>query len=247
MRPAEPFPLPLSPLRLAEILGLGQRLALSLVRLDSLRTAMESGEFVPAERLTAAEQERYSGFRFRKRQLEWLGGRWAAKHAASMLRTETGPGDWGVESDPYGRPFYRPTRSGNPGLELSISHSDGLAAALAVVGSPCGLDLQKTTDAVLRVREKFCHETEEELLRRFGKTAQAAESLTMLWAAKEAVRKARGGHPLTGFLTMRLGRLERITERAWLFTLGFSDAREVEQTVVTWWQEDFATALTVIN
>jgi phosphopantetheinyl transferase len=145
-------------------------------------------------------------------------------------------------------PFLRPAHEGKPGPELSISHSQGLAAALAVADYPCGLDLQRVTDTVLRVREKFCHKSEAELLRCLGKSPESAlQSLTMLWTAKEALRKGLGGHPLTGFLAMRLISLDQIGEGAWLFTLALSGARARRHPVATWWLEDFSTALTVIN
>jgi len=240
--------MPLPSQLLAQKLGLGENLSLTLVRLADLRAALESGGFLPAERLTPAELEQYSGYRFQKRQLEWLGGRWAAKHAAATLRVETGPEDWEVGTGPDGRPFFRPTRWGKPELELSISHSHGLAAALVVAGYPCGLDLQRVTDTVLRVREKFCHESELELLSCLGKNPESAlQSLTMLWTAKEALRKGLGGHPLTGFLSMRLTTLDRFGEGAWLFTLALSGASKINHPVATWWHEDFAAALTVIN
>jgi phosphopantetheinyl transferase len=233
---------------LAETLGLGVRLALSLVRLADLQAALESGEFVPAERLAPAELDRWAGYRFPKRRLEWLGGRWAAKHAAASLWTETAPGDWQVESEPDGRPFFRQVRRHQPATELSISHSHGLAAALAVAGYPCGLDLQRAAETVLRVREKFCHQSEAELLDCSEKRPETAvESLTMLWAAKEALRKGLGGRHLTGFLTMRLQSLDRIADRAWLFTLAVSGGRESRHPVAVWWLADFAIALTVIT
>ena len=163
-----------------------------------------------------------------------------------MLHPETGPEDWQVESGPYGRPFYQPLRGCAAGTELSITHSHGLAAAVAVAGHPCGLDLQRVSAVILRIREKFCHDSEAELLVSGKKPERLAADLTMLWSAKEALRKALGGHPLTGFLAMRLEGLEKIAERAWLLTLvTVSGGNVVEHPVATWWLEDFATALTV--
>ncbi|HSH12960.1 MAG TPA: 4'-phosphopantetheinyl transferase superfamily protein, partial [Desulfurivibrionaceae bacterium] len=155
---------------------------------------------------------------------------------------------WRVESAPDGRPELH--RFGvspdGPKLELSISHSHGLAAALVMAARPCGLDLQKVTDTMLRVRERFCSEAEGELLRGVGMGPEAREEvrLTLLWTAKEALRKGRGGVPLTGFLAMRLVAIELLGEQGWCFRLRVAGAGEYP--VVLLLTGDFAWAVCAV-
>lgn len=244
---SEPFPLPLPPARLAEILGSSPPLALSLVRLAGLQSALAAGDPAPMRHLAPSELARYESYHFAKRRLEWLGGRLAAKQSAATLCPGSSPKSWVVGNRVDGQPFLQPV-AGYAAPTLSISHSHGLAAALAVSGQPCGFDLQQNTDTVVRVREKYCRETEAGLLHRGGLAAEpVTESLTMLWAAKEALRKGLGGHPLTGFLAMELARIQEVADRAWLFTLKIKTARDAEHPVLVWWLGDFAAALTVIN
>jgi phosphopantetheinyl transferase len=248
MNLVEPFPLPLSAARLASRLGCGKRLALCLVRLPELRAALATGGWAAAQSLSPAELARYDGYTFEKRRLEWLGGRLAAKQAAATLRKGSRPGDWPVENDADGRPFYHPPRESDQVPALSISHSHTLAAALAVAGHPCGFDLQKVSDTVVRVREKFSRLSELELLHAAGiGPDREAALLTLLWAAKEALRKGLGGQPLPGFMAMRLARIEPVADRAWLFALRVEADRAAEHLVAIWWLDDFAAALTVIT
>lgn len=224
---------PLTP-PLEVCLGLTREPLLRMVELAALQAEVGGGRLAPAGFLSPAEQATFSGFTFPKRRWEWLGGRLAAKAAAlawaGQTLTVAALAEWQVTGAPDGRPGLQRVglSPAAPALELSISHSHGVAAALVVAERPCGLDLQKVTDTVLRVRERFCTEAEAALLRRAGVGPDEREEvrLTLLWAAKEAVRKGRGGVPLTGFLAMRLAGLERLAEQGWCFRLAVAGAGE---------------------
>lgn len=247
MNLALPFPLPLSPTQLADRLGCGDGLALSLVRLPDLRAALACDALTAAQQLTPAELVRYDGYRFEKRRLEWLGGRLAAKQAAAQLLPGSTPAEWQVDNQSDGRPFFHPVPGCRLIPSLSISHSQGLAGAM-VNTHPCGLDLQRVSDSVIRIRERFCLEAEVELLHSAGvKPTSEAALLTMLWAAKEALRKGLGGQPLPGFLALHLVRVDRIEGQARIFTMQAAGGLVSEHLVAAWWLEDFAVALTVLN
>lgn len=233
-------------------LGLTREPILRRVDLVALQAAVADGRLDATRFLTPVEQATFAGFTFSKRRLEWLGGRLAAKAAALAWAgqpvTAAALAEWQVSNAPDGRPGLQKvgvSPSGS-GLELSISHSHGVAAALVVAGYPCGLDLQKVTDTVVRVRERFCSEAEGALLQSGGVGHEAREevSMTLLWAAKEALRKGRGGVPLTGFLAMRLAELEKLGEQAWCFRLTISGTGE--HPVVVFLVDDFAAGVSVL-
>lgn len=120
----------------------------------------------------------------RKRQIEWLAGRLAAKHA---LQTLIGLPHWPREStvryDAAGRPSF--------GIAaLSISHSRGEAVAVSA-HAPVGVDTE-TFDAVQADSISMLVGADEvsSVRRGWGCDTQAAR--TLLWCLKEALFKAAG-------------------------------------------------------
>ncbi|MDX1776749.1 MAG: hypothetical protein R3297_09225, partial [Desulfobulbales bacterium] len=85
--------------------------------------------------LSGQEQDYFAGLASVKRQKEWLGGRYAAKYSAAGLLQEMGyTHTWytlAVVYDENGRPFLRKDNNGSDIPDISISHSGGLAAAMA--------------------------------------------------------------------------------------------------------------------
>jgi len=144
-----------------------------------------------------------------KRKREWLGGRFAAKYvAAGMLARNQNAVPWlklAVIADKNGRPFLAPDKKECDLPDISISHSGELAAAMAVSKGLCGIDIQKVTGRVFKVRDRFCTPSEAHLLSFYcERSAAQSSSLTMLWAAKEALRKVANQSPLPGFLELEL-------------------------------------------
>lgn len=172
------------------------------VRLPELeRSCLENGDEALARQwLTREERERFFSFGGRKRRLEWLGGRVAAK-TLLLNGTHAGlaPQQMAVTTLESGRPAAAGV------ADLSISHSGDFAVALAVTSGRCGVDLQKTTPTVTRVRERFARSGEAEAVGRMAALGPE-EALTLLWCAKEAVRKAAGDLP--GFLEIGIDALE---------------------------------------
>lgn len=228
MKNSKPFPCPawlgeefLSPpeLRSCRTLFRDQGAGLTLTVIDLARLQAEllpPGHSVSEVYLHRTEQVRLASFGFAKRQLEWLGGRLAAKHAAlSLLAREAGPlpgyRELAVEPDAAGRPYLADQGGTNASLPaISISHSHGYAGALAVWGPSCGLDLQLVTPRVLTVQERFASREEVAILHTspYLETLGEAARLTLLWSAKEALRKSRACEPLLGFTELTLSRLE---------------------------------------
>ncbi len=183
----------------AAALGLREPLPIALLSLPAL-----AGPIPPPlpTLLSATEQDRYQSFRHPKRQQEWLGGRITAKAAvATLLTTGTRPAPAAttlvIASDHAGKP-----RLELPGLaqtvHLSISHSHNQAVAMASF-HPCGIDLQISTSTAARVKERFTTPAEETLLTTSLGEHSETMQLTLLWAAKEALRKMMPISPLLGF------------------------------------------------
>jgi holo-[acyl-carrier protein] synthase len=237
---------------------------LVLINLEKLQRQLTSNDLDPAAYLAPRELTTYLQFKYQKRQVEWLGGRLAAKQAVLRAKGQelAGPAmrEWPICADEHGRPFFKSLGNNQP--SLSISHSHGLALAMTVNERNCGLDLQKISEATIRVKEKFCTRTEERIITSLDLPDKAelgrlsaqtklmplrynnpATGLTLLWSAKEALRKARGGHPLTGFTAMQLTEVVRPNMHCWLFTMEIKNEKHL---IPTFFYEDFAIALCVI-
>ena len=244
MRPLKKLQPPISATSLREVLGLSATPELVMIRLDDLLKMQADGDLEPADYLALQELDNYQLFKYEKRQIEWLGGRLTAKKAALdhlyLAATKNTMREWPIFAEENGRPFFR--SAAHPEISLSISHSHGLASAMVVTGPSCGLDVQKVSDATIRVKEKFCTRQEEEVLTSFipPNSDQPATGPTLLWAAKEAMRKALGGHPLTGFLAMRLSKIVPDNKSSWIFNLLVGD--KLYQIVVFIYQ-DYAVAM----
>ncbi len=179
------------------------RLLLGAVELAALADCTPEAA---SEYLNADELGKWAGLSMNKRRAEWLGGRLAAKGAAAGLLPEAAVA-WQalvIRNEDDGRPYVA-TEVHTVAPFISISHSGPMAAALAA-NLPCGLAIQESSAKIQRVKERFTSFEEEDILNgslphhSFTET----ERLTMLWAAKEAVRKMVRITPLLGFMEIRL-------------------------------------------
>lgn len=202
-------------------------MALAVIALQDLSADLSrEGRSMDTAFLDSIEQTRLRAFPFAKRQREWLGGRIAAKRAAMDLWPANLSGQSAyhalrVENDPTGRPYL--VRQGQPNVsasselhhraslpEISITHSGGVAAALAVDSYPCGIDVQRITAKAITIRERFALPAEQAILKAAASLRDTgeAEALTLLWSAKESLRKAIACQPLLGFSEVVLRQLE---------------------------------------
>ncbi|MGE0134128.1 MAG: beta-ketoacyl synthase N-terminal-like domain-containing protein [Dehalococcoidia bacterium] len=184
-----------------------------------------AGRFVSATAL-----DEYRSLPSPRKRNEWLLGRIAAKDAVRSYLFDQGYGpiypiEVGIEHDGSGRPVVK---SGiGRDLRVSISHTEGIAAAYAVEGADPGIDI-----------ERIVPRTES-----FGSIAFTAEELAMLpavnrdewmtrlWSAKEAAGKARGtglqGSPRTLPL-QEINGTKMLIDGVWVRT------RRIGQHVVAW-------------
>ena len=162
--------------------------ALSLPALAELVALPDLVDCLQEEQiLNSSEGERLRTLTLPKRRTEWLGGRCAAKFALMQLygQTRVAPACFAIANEDCGKPFVQ-TSLASPAVlpRLSLSHSGGLAVALAAEG-PCGLDVQEAGPLLARVKERFASPAEQAL----GGSCAVLRWLALIWAAKEAVKK----------------------------------------------------------
>ncbi len=183
------------------------------VDLKQLRTQFV-GDHTAEQYLTARELERFAELKHEKRRCEWLGGRIGVKGAAAclLMRQETLRHNdiWHKMStyhDEYGKPFLQVDKNFCFGknVHISLSHSADLAVGLACT-EPCGVDIQEIKNAVFRVRKHFSTEAEQNILIKLAGSFEWDETvlLSLLWSAKEAIKKNIAISPLLYFSEIRL-------------------------------------------
>jgi 3-oxoacyl-(acyl-carrier-protein) synthase/NAD(P)-dependent dehydrogenase (short-subunit alcohol dehydrogenase family)/phosphopantetheinyl transferase/acyl carrier protein len=132
-----------------------------------------------ASELPAGDREKMEARGTAKRRADRVAGQLAALRAVSALQPEA---PFAVERESGGRPVVV---GGAPRLEVSITHTDGEALALAVRGARAGVDMESITSRPSSfVAEWF---TDEERA-----WAHSDEEITVVWSVKEAVLKALG-------------------------------------------------------
>lgn len=138
-----------------------------------------------------------------KRKRDWLLGRIAAKEAIRRQHNnELAMLDIEIFNDEYRAPVVNIRRANVPPLNVSITHSNGMAAAFAVAaaaGRP-GLDAEAPNTASPQMTETFA--SAEEIA-----TLGTGMDVTKLWCAKEALYKA-----FRGLVPMELLRLQSATQ-----------------------------------
>ncbi len=110
--------------------------------------------------------ERYTNINRRK---EWIAVRY-------FLQNEFGFSDCKIVYDETGKPSLK-----NPDMNISISHSSGLAAIIISETMKVGVDVEVKSNKVLRILGKYLSEAEQNFLDRKFKTNHAL----ICWAAKE--------------------------------------------------------------
>jgi phosphopantetheinyl transferase (holo-ACP synthase) len=208
---------------------------MSLVLLDLESLAMETqkaGEKIMVGKcLSPKEQQQFAAFSYRKRKNEWLGGRIGAKIAAARCMAAYDIGEYtavawqniAIKSQESGRPYLALNKQGRKPLnisDISISHSTHLATAMAVSTGKCGIDIQQASQKTVKVKKRFCTLDEFDILQGFLPDVSETVMLTMLWAAKEALRKAADTTPVPGFLELHL--MELYTGHQGLWSLIFN-------------------------
>lgn len=176
-------------------------------------------------RLAETEKKRLNSLKNRKRRREWLAGRIAAKEAIFKMAGEKkgfppalrGYQSIAVERTPAGRPWIVSGSEKHRDLSISISHSHGLAVAMAST-TPCGVDIQKVDRALERIKDYFVNRAEIKILNDSGTSLYSPrQKLALLWSAKEALKKQSRRKSLPGFHDLEL--LDARTNGVQVFTL----------------------------
>lgn len=173
------------------------RTALALIDLGELEIACRrpGGRRSVEDFLSPEEKKRLAAYTYPKRRNEWLGGRLAGKicvlellrqpkalrllAAISILPTEHGiPRAFASLALPHSLPA------------VSISHSGRYAAAMATAHAACGIDIQEVSARIIGVADRFAGPEEVQILRDAVPEGEEARRLTLLWAAKEALKKS---------------------------------------------------------
>jgi phosphopantetheinyl transferase len=133
-----------------------------------------------------------------KRRQEWLLGRCAAKDAVRTLLRKRGldvcAADVEIVTDASGRPRVEGFWKRDTGVEpvVSISHSDGIAAAIAGLGGErLGFDMERSGKDPRDFADIAFTAGEKELLASTGNTPHDEWALRM-WCARESLSKALG-------------------------------------------------------
>ncbi len=210
------------------------------------------------EMLHPKEAAILDGYKFPKRRAEYLTGRICAKLAIQEFFNLTSPrssplllAEIEITNTANGRPSVclHGTNVDALGMDISISHSGDYGVALAA-GSNCGIDLQRQQATLLRVQEKFCNESEYRLLETSIIDCDTITRLTLLWAAKEAAKKALSHWWMPGFLDLEVWKIKNFTNcMTFLLQLTNAKNRQVakEITVLTDMFGDYALAICLVS
>lgn len=132
--------------------------------------------------LYPAELRQLSGLRGPGRRREWL----AARYLVHLMSGRTVRGAF--YKDEYGKPHLE-----RSDWQISISHTQGLAAAIAAPRL-CGIDIQRLVPKITRLAPKFMNEEEAAVV--LSDPRDHLIYLHLLWGAKEALYKAYGRRKL---------------------------------------------------
>jgi phosphopantetheinyl transferase len=135
--------------------------------------------FLESLLLYPAELRQLGGLKGRRR-LEWLAARQLVHHMSGREKRAA------FVKDQYGKPHLA-----GSDWHISISHSHGLAAAIA---SPrlCGIDIQFIVPKITRLAHKFLRPEEAASIT----PEHELDQLHFYWGAKEALYKAHGRRQL---------------------------------------------------
>lgn len=175
---------------------------------DSASTWMEAATKLLGE----TETVYFSTLRSARRQASYLLGRYAAKTALSALLSEPNFRTIEIERGVFEQPIVR--CDGNGGWDVTISHTDDLAAALAYPGGhPMGIDLERIDP---RQHETILSQLSE---REIGwlnlRSAEKLQFAGALWAAKESLSKVLRTGLMANIRVYDLAEFNSIDSRVW--------------------------------
>ncbi len=123
--------------------------------------------------LLDAELAVYQSFKNDRRRREWLATRILVKE---MLGNYPG-----IDYDADGAPRL----IGYDNINISVSHTEGMVAVAMSVKFRVGIDIERVTNRVLRIKDKFLHSDEYDV-----NDPNLLQLLYIQWCAKEPMYKA---------------------------------------------------------
>lgn len=152
------------------------------------------------------ERDYFETLKFEKRIKRYLMGRYVAKQAVSALTGEKDLSNILIQSGIFTQPIVV---SNQQNIQVSITHSDNFAAALAFPEvHPMGIDLEKINLNQNEVLESQMTEAEKERIRFLSFSYSYETLLTLLWTAKEALSKALKTGLMTPFQVFEISKIE---------------------------------------
>jgi len=127
--------------------------------------------------LTPAETEIFSALTSESRKLHWLSYRMILPHLIDWHNVS------GISYDQYGKPFLD-----NGVRHISVTHSGKYSALIASRTNSVGIDIERISEKIMRLRHKFLMPQELELLNK----SSDPRIYYIYWAAKEAIYKLHG-------------------------------------------------------
>jgi phosphopantetheinyl transferase len=154
------------------------------------RVCFAAVDAVPSEEiLSEREKEQLGGYQFAAKQQNFLLGRLAAKCALGALLPERDLRRIEIRAGEHGQPLVQHPQAGS--AEVTVSHSHGLAVALAYSAAyPMGIDLETVSavSATTIIGELEASAPEQAWLAVAG--VDDATACCVLWTAREALGKA---------------------------------------------------------
>jgi phosphopantetheinyl transferase len=141
------------------------------------------------EFLSPSEAVQVAGFQFSPKKQGFLVGRLAAKRALGALLEEPDLRRIEIHAGIYGQPLVQHPRAGS--AEVSVSHSHGLAVALAFRAEcPMGIDLETISAVSAEVVLREIEASPPELAWLATGGVDPATACCVLWTAREALGKS---------------------------------------------------------
>ena len=167
-----------------------------------------------------AEVALYHTFRNEQRKRHWLGARAALSALLSPLPSA-------LETDANGKPFL-PSRTHH----VSLSHAGDYAVAVIRHDGLVGIDIEKISPRIDRVKDRFLLPDELNALEQENRL----EQLSLYWGAKEALYKLRGNPGVDLRNDLYVGRFDYLCKSV---QTGHARLREdgCWRDYTIWWEE----------
>lgn len=207
--------------------------------------------------LSNEEIDKYHTYALPKRKLEYLTGRISAKMSIisfleknQALNISPVPWEIIINNLESGRPtfFFENSRTLLGPKDISISHSSQYACASACKNF-CGIDIQSCNSTLARVKDRFCTPAEDRYLQHTFSSLGNLSTLSLLWSAKEAVKKTLSIIKMPGFLEINLKDITIFKGSIYNMTFNISenDMRPREVLVIATIFDDYAIALSSLS